>query len=562
MAEPQQTQKLVRDEEEPINAEKVELEETTQNLSVEYPRGLRLALILLSLYLSVFLVALVMLWDRTILATAIPKITDEFHSLDDIGWYGSAFLLPASSLVLLLGKLYAILNPKWVFIVLVMLFEIGSALCGAAPNSPALIIGRVVAGLGAAGIFSGAVIILVGIVPLEKRPLYQGLFGAVFAVSSVAGPLLGGVFTDRVSWRWCFYINLPFGGVTLLVLILFLDISRPKEQQNLDFYGFIQRIDLLGTAFFLPSIVCLLLAFEWEGTTYAWGNDRIIALFILAGFFFVAFILSHFRRTEYLTIPGRIAFQRSVAAAFIITICIGSTLMVMAYYIPIWFQVVQGASAVGSGVRLIAMVLAMVVGSVAGGGITFRSGYYTPCMIASTIISAVGCGMISTWKVNSSTGIWVGYQILFGFGLGLGMQQPNMAVQTILPKKDISTGVSYLFFGQSLGGSVFLSIAQNVYLEKLVHELRDTITNSNFNPAALTSAGATQIRNIVPPSILPQVLEIENTALRSAFYIAVATSAFSFLPSLFMEWKSIKNGEGQGEKMKEVAGDANENKDP
>jgi hypothetical protein len=177
----------------------------TRQDGTEYPKGLKLGLISLALCLSVFLMAL----DNSIIATAIPKITDQFHSLGDVGWYGSSYLLTTAALQLLFGKFYSYFSVKWTYLVAIGIFELGSLICGVANSSLTLIIGRAVAGLGSAGIFSGALIILAYSVPLEQRPMYSGFIGSMYGIASVSGPLLGGVFTDKATWRWCFYINLP-----------------------------------------------------------------------------------------------------------------------------------------------------------------------------------------------------------------------------------------------------------------------------------------------------------------------------------------------------------------
>ena len=191
----------------------------------QYPSGMKLAIITTALCFSVFLIAL----DNTIIATAIPKITDHFNQLNDVGWYGSAYLLTTCAFQLMFGKFYTFFSIKWVYLTAIAIFEIGSAVCGAAPSSTALILGRAVAGLGTAGIFSGALIIIAHTVPLQKRPMYTGMIGAMYGVASVAGPLLGGVFTDHVTWRWCFYINLPIGAVTFLGILIFF--SNPQTQK-------------------------------------------------------------------------------------------------------------------------------------------------------------------------------------------------------------------------------------------------------------------------------------------------------------------------------------------
>ncbi|KAK5693728.1 MFS sugar transporter [Elasticomyces elasticus] len=199
--------------------------ENPEDDGIVYPKAMQLTLITIALCLSVFCMAL----DNTIISTAIPRITDEFKAIDDVGWYGSAYLLTTCAFQLFFGKLYTFLSLKWVYIVAIVIFEIGSAVCGAAPNSTALIVGRAVAGLGSAGIFSGAILIVSKTVPLRSRPTYMGGIGGMYGLASVAGPLMGGAFTDKVSWRWCFYINLPIGAVTLLFITIFYKDSKSAK---------------------------------------------------------------------------------------------------------------------------------------------------------------------------------------------------------------------------------------------------------------------------------------------------------------------------------------------
>ncbi|KAF5615426.1 major facilitator superfamily transporter [Fusarium sp. NRRL 52700] len=237
----------------------------------EYPSGLRLTSLIVGLCLAVLLVAL----DNTIIATAIPRISDDFKSLDDIGWYGSSYLLTTCEFQLLFGKLYTLFDIKWVFIVAMALFEIGSAICGAAPTSEALIVGRAIAGLGSAGIFQGAIIIIAYSVPLNKRPMYNGMFGSVYGVASVIGPLLGGAFVDHVSWRWCFYINLPVGAVAMPTAIFAVRIPKQRNpSQGSSWISYLNDLDPIGTVCFLPGVVCLLLALQWGGTKYPWSSAR------------------------------------------------------------------------------------------------------------------------------------------------------------------------------------------------------------------------------------------------------------------------------------------------
>ena len=263
------------------------------------------------------------------------------------------------------------MSIKWVYLTAIGIFELGSLICGAAPNSVALIIGRAIAGIGSAGIFSGALIIVAYSVPLARRPMYTGFIGAVYGIASVAGPLLGGVFTDKATWRWCFYINLPLGAITVAVIIIFFHDPDRAAIATLEWRQRIKEFDLEGTALFIPAIICLLLALQWGGTQHPWSNWRIILLFVLFGVLFAGFIAVQFWKQDQATVPPRIVKKRSVWAASFFAFCMGAFFLLLLYYLPIWFQAVKGASAVKSGIMNIPMVLTLVIVSVLGGvGVT------------------------------------------------------------------------------------------------------------------------------------------------------------------------------------------------
>ncbi|KAJ6465952.1 major facilitator superfamily domain-containing protein, partial [Mycena vitilis] len=502
---------------------------------IEYPHGIKLHLITVALCLSVFLVAL----DNTIIATAIPKITDDFNSLEDVGWYASAYLLTTAAFQLLFGRFYSFLSIKWVYVTAIVIFELGSLICGVAPNSTALIVGRAIAGLGSAGIFSGALIIVANTVPLSQRPMYTGIIGAMYGIASVAGPLMGGVFTDKVTWRWCFYINLPIGAVTLFVITLFFTVPGARRvKQKMSFADRIQQFDPLGTIIFVPSIICLLLALQWGGSKYPWSDGRIIALFVVFGVTIAIFAGIQVWKGDMATVPPRILKQRSILSGACFLICLGSSFFILVYFLPIWFQAIKGVSAVKSGIDNLPMILSLVVSSLLSGALITFMGYYTPFMILSSVLMAVGAGLISTFGVHTGHAHWIGFQIIYGLGVGFGMQQPSIAAQTVLSLQDIPTGTSIMMFAQTLGGALFVSVAQNVFQNKLAAGLAAAVPD--VDPALVLKAGATSLRTAVGAADLPEVLEVYNTALVSAFYVSIAMACLSLVGALAIEWKSVK----------------------
>lgn len=513
---------------------------TKTNSEPTYPPLSRLLPILASIFLVIFLSAL----DRLIIGIAIPSITNEFNSLDDVGWYGSAYLLTSCAFMLFMGKIYTFYNPKWVYIGSLVVFEIGSAVCGAAPSSDALIVGRAIAGLGSAGLFQGGILIIVYVVPLHKRPQYTGLIGLVFGVASAVGPLVGGAFTDGPGWRWCFYINLPCGGLVLLLLLATLHIPPEMLQhQPTTWREKLSRLDLLGLLFFLPANVCLLLALQWGGVTYDWSNARIIVLLVIAGLCFLAFLADQRWRGEKAMVPGRIFFQRSILASVWFSLFMGGVLMVMLYYLPIYFQAIKGVSAVKSGIMILPMVLSIAIASVIAGVLTRKTGYFAPWMLLSSILVPIGAGLISTFTPHTTHPSWIGFQVLYGLGIGLGLQQPSVAAQTILARKNVSIGASLMQFCQTLGGAVFISVGNNLFDSRLIDKLHRM---PGINIVSVVDTGATALRKMVPVAELPRVLVAYNDALRTTFYLCVALACVTIFGSVAVEWRSVKKCQESG----------------
>ena len=312
--------------------------------------------------------------------------------------------------------------------------------------------------------------------------------------------------------------------------------QRPSLRQQ------IIQLDPLGTIVFLPAVVCFLIALQWGGVQYAWSNGRIIALFVLAGVLIITFIGLQIWGQENATVPPRIIKQRSVAAGAAFATCTGGVLVTLLYWIAIWFQSVKGTSAVQSGINTIPMVLSLTVGAILSGGMVRRSGYYVPPMYFGVICMSLGAGLMTTFTPETSTGKWIGYQILFGFGIGVSMQQPSMAAQNSLDRTDISIGVSVMFFGQSFGGAIFNSIAQALFNSYLSSHLRNV---AGVDVGSITHIGATELNKIVPPESLGAVIQAYNGALHHVFILVTAVSAFAAIPALLVEFKKLKKP-GQG----------------
>jgi MFS family permease len=320
--------------EDPIPSEK-ETGDDDQNDAEgpEYPGKLKLILIVLSLNLAMFLVGL----DNTIISPAIPKITDDFDALSDAGWYASAYLLTNCAFQLIWGKLYTFYVVKWIYLIALFLFELGSLICGVAPTSTALIVGRAIAGIGGGGVSNGSFLLIAHSVPPRQRPTLIGMMGAMYGFAAIAGPLMGGAFTDNdtLTWRWCFYINLPLGVVPALIIWLCIPAFAGSKKGAVGFINQLKQMDLPGSLCLLPGVICLLIALQWGGTRYAWDSARIVALLVLAGVLFVAFIVIQYFSGDRATVPRRVFSNRNVWGSSLFGSCVVAGFFMMLYYVRI-----------------------------------------------------------------------------------------------------------------------------------------------------------------------------------------------------------------------------------
>jgi hypothetical protein len=336
--------------------------------------------------------------------------------------------------------------------------------------------------------------------------------------------------------------------VTALVISFFyFDPKRdtPNDETLLERF---KHFDPIGTGFFMPAIISLLLALQWGGTKYSWNDGRIITLFVVFGVLIVAFLYVQYRQQENATVPPRIIVNRSVWAGCLYGFCNTSTFFLMVYYIPIWFQAIQGTSAVESGIRNLPMLISTILLSIMSGGLVTKLGYYTPFMIAATVLMSIGAGLVSTFKPDTPSPKWIGYQILFGIGYGMGSRQPLVAVQTVLDMKDAPTGISVVLFLSTLGGAVFVSVGQSIFINQLGKSLARLVPS--IDPRIVVTAGATDLQRILPAKVLPDVILAYNTALTKTFLVSASMAAITIVGSMLMPWNSVKK------KKEEEAGSA------
>ncbi|KAF2501660.1 MFS general substrate transporter [Lophium mytilinum] len=502
-----------------------------------YPSGLKFGLIVFSLCLALFLAGL----DQTVITTAVPKITDDFHALEDIGWYTAAYLLTTAVFQLAYGKFFTFFSIKIVFLVALAIFELGSLVCATAPTSTALIVGRSLAGLGAAGLFPGSVLILMHSCPLEKRPTFLGIINAMFGVASIAGPFIGGVFTDRATWRWCFWINLPLGAITLAVVAFCVKTPLNPAYENWTVVQKLKDFDLFGLVISISSLICLILALEWGGSIYPWSDGRVVALLVVFGVLFLVFLASQVFFSSSRTVPAHIIRNRSVWFAALFAACSSGSMFIAITYLPIYFQAIKDASALKSGSMVTPLILGFLVMCMVSGAITTVLGYYNPSMIAGPILSSIGAGLITTFNVDSPSPVWIGYQVLLGFGIGFGLQQPLLVVQTILPESEVPIGVALMNLFQMLGGAIFVAVSQNVFQNNLkadIHRLFPT-----FDTKTLFDVGATGLSSLFNEQQLEEVLPVYCKDITKTFYIVAALCAVSMIGALGTEWRTTKKKE-------------------
>lgn len=511
--------------------------DSTVDLSKGFLHGIPLFVVTVSLCLGTFLIAL----DVNIIGVAVPRIATAFKSLDDVAWYGSGYLLTVTAFQPTMGVLYKYFDVRLTYVAVIVIFEVGSTVCAAAPNSKAFIVGRAVAGLGAAGILQGALAIIGYIVELERRPLFMGIVISVFGISICIGPVMGGAIIDRVSWRWCFWINLPIGGAALALILIFLRLRNTRNQdRNLYLKEKFQNMDIVGTITFIGSICCLILALQWGGQTMPWSSAKVIALFITAGILAIIFGYIQWRLGDRAIIPLRILRQRSILSGSTFLFFFGMLNYVYSFYLPFYFQAVRGSSATKSGVRMIPLVLPQILSIMIVGAIVTKFGVYVPYMIGGQIICVIGAGVITRINLQTPTALWVIYFVIAGLGMGMGMQIPYTALQVVLSERDAPTGNAIAVFSNQLGGVVAIPIAQSL----LLSTLRSTLSRRTaaIPPSVVITAGPTNLDILTQgnEALLRILREVYAQGLRRTYIFALAAGCVAVVCAAGMERRNLK----------------------
>ncbi|KAJ9130825.1 Major facilitator superfamily domain, general substrate transporter [Pleurostoma richardsiae] len=502
----------------------------------EYLAGLRLFLVLSGLTLAIFL----MLLDASIVATAVPTITSDFHSLEDIGWYGTAYLLTNCACQPLSGKIYSYFNVKWTFLCFFALFELGSALCGAAQSSAMLIIGRAVAGMGASGLLNGGYTILALIVPTSKQATLRGVLIGLSFFGLLAGPLVGGAFTSNATWRWCFYLNLPCGAViALFIIVIPIPDYRVAGDGTQTALERLKKLDITGFLLFGPTVVMLILALQWGGTRYVWSSATIIGLFCGSFGNLLAFLVWEYHVGAEALIPLALLRRRVIWTSCLnMAFLIGCTITT-AYYFPVWFQAVRDETPVQSGVDMLPIIGTNTVVTMITGAMIGRVGYYTPFALASGLFTAVGSGLVTTIRPGSSRSRRIGFQILQGMQ-GLGFQVPILAVQNGVRREEVSVANALVVFAQNLSAAVFLSLGEVIFSTELHRFLELYAPGADAEAIVAAGAAAAEMRATVPPELLPQVEHAYSDTFDRVMYLATASAAAAFLVALCMGWVRMK----------------------
>ena len=464
--------------------------------------------------------------DQTIVSTALPTIVGDLGGLSHLSWVVTAYLLASTASTPLYGKLGDLYGRKGVFQAAIVIFLVGSALSGLSQNMGELIAFRALQGLGAGGLMASALAIVGDVVAPRERGRYQGYMGGVFAFASVAGPLAGGFFTDHLSWRWVFYINLPVGALALVVTSIVL---------NLPFRRVERRIDWLGAGLIAAAVTCVLLVTVWGGDQYAWGSPQILGL-AAAGLALLALFLWQERRAEEPILPLHLfrnsVFRVSLTLMFLVAVGLFGALV----YLPLFLQLATGASATNSGLLLLPVMAGIVTTSILCGQLITHTGRYKWSPLLGTVVMTVGLYLLSRMTIDTSRLTSGLYMLVLGLGLGGLMQVSVLATQNAVDRRDLGTATSAIGFFRNLGGAIGTAAFGAVFTNRLAHYLPQFLPArvlGRFNLKDLQSSPS--MIHQLPPALRDGIAQSFAHAIHGVFLTAIPIAALAFVVALFLK---------------------------
>ncbi|PXY18566.1 MDR family MFS transporter [Prauserella flavalba] len=471
-----------------------------------------------AIFVSLLLTMLMASLDQTIVSTAMPTIVGELHGIEHQAWMITAYLLAVTIGMPVYGRLGDLIGRKNLFVAAIAIFLIGSVLCALAANMTQLIFFRGLQGLGGGGLMILSQAIIADVVPARDRGRYMGVFGAVFGLSSVGGPLLGGFFTDHLDWRWCFWVNLPLGLIALVVAIVSLKL--PKGEQSKP------RLDYVGTVLMAVAVTCLILVTSWGGKDYAWSSPVILWLSVA---FVVSAALFVFVETKVAEpiVPLKLFKDSVFTLSTVASVIVGFAMLGAAAFLPTFLQMVTGENATNSGLLMLPMMGGLLVTSIVSGQLISKTGRYKVYPIAGSIVAFAGMLLLAT--MTATTPVWQSgaYMFVLGAGIGLMMQVLVLVVQNAVPAKDVGTATSTNNFFREIGASIGTAVFGSIFVARLTDGLRDM-------PPELAAGGPAQVD---ANAITPQLVQSLPDDLREFFVNAYAnalTPTFLYLAPLFL----------------------------